>query len=407
MTDRLREMLLRRNEAVSLVLDPLSPEFQKLPTELHAYHTFYPLENPQEGTNKVFGYPTSVYKAKSSQDGKTYCLRRIGGFRLQNDLAMGSLESWRRINHANIVTVREAFTTKAFGDNSLVFVYDYHPLSQTLYSKHLCAGMHGMMEKTLWSYITQISSALKTIHAANLAARVIEPSKILITGKNRIRLNCCGIFDMINYDGGKNILHYQQEDLLHFGQLILALSCGSLTAVHNITKSLEYVSRQYTSDLKNVLLYLLSKPSQHKSIDDVIAMIGPRILQEINNAHIYNDSLESELSRELENGRLVRMLCKLGFINERPEFEGDPSWAEIGDRYLLKLFRDYVFHQVDEHGNAIVDMAHVLSCLNKLDTGVDEKIMLMSRDEQSCLIVSFQDLKQCLESTFLELTERK
>lgn len=27
-------------------------------------------------------------------------------------------------------------------------------------------------------------------------------------------------------------------------------------------------------------------------------------------------------------------------------FEMDPTWAETGDRYLLKLFRDYVFHQV-------------------------------------------------------------
>lgn len=31
------------------------------------------------------------------------------------------------------------------------------------------------------------------------------------------------------------------------------------------------------------------------------------------------DRLESELASELENGRLVRLLCKFGFINERPE----------------------------------------------------------------------------------------
>lgn len=33
----------------------------------------------------------------------------------------------------------------------------------------------------------------------------------------------------------------------------------------------------------------------------------------------YNDELESELARELENGRLVRLMTKMGFINERPE----------------------------------------------------------------------------------------
>lgn len=32
-----------------------------------------------------------------------------------------------------------------------------------------------------------------------------------------------------------------------------------------------------------------------------------------------NDLLESDLMKELENARLVRLLCKFGFINERPE----------------------------------------------------------------------------------------
>ena len=31
------------------------------------------------------------------------------------------------------------------------------------------------------------------------------------------------------------------------------------------------------------------------------------------------DRLEGELMGELENARLVRLLCKFGFINERPE----------------------------------------------------------------------------------------
>lgn len=71
---------------------------------------------------------------------------------------------------------------------------------------------------------------------------------------------------------------------------------------------------------------------------------------------------------ELENGRLVRLLCKFGFINERPEFARDSRWSETGDRYIIKLFRDYVFHQVDEHGQPVVNLSHVLTCLNKVST---------------------------------------
>jgi PAB-dependent poly(A)-specific ribonuclease subunit 3 len=33
----------------------------------------------------------------------------------------------------------------------------------------------------------------------------------------------------------------------------------------------------------------------------------------------YADVLEGELAAEVENGRLVRLVSKLGFINERPE----------------------------------------------------------------------------------------
>ena len=98
------------------------------------------------------------------------------------------------------------------------------------------------------------------------------------------------------------------------------------------------------------------------------------------------DRLENELLSELENARLARLLCKLGFINERPEwvaaflslvyqahcsyfyyrFARDPRWSETGDRYIIKLFRDFVFHQVDENGNPVVNLGHVLTCLNKV-----------------------------------------
>ena len=49
-----------------------------------------------------------------------------------------------------------------------------------------------------------------------------------------------------------------------------------------------------------------------------------------------------------------------------------------------------------------LDMAHVVSCLNRLDAGAHEQICLMSRDEQNVLVVSYAELKQCLEKSFLE-----
>lgn len=82
------------------------------------YHSLYPLDShPQEGNNYFYGHPSSVYKATCSVDGRTYALIRIEGFRLVNELAMSAVEAWRRIRHCNVVSIREAFTTRAFGDN--------------------------------------------------------------------------------------------------------------------------------------------------------------------------------------------------------------------------------------------------------------------------------------------------
>ena len=62
-----------------------------------------------------------------------------------------------------------------------------------------------------------------------------------------------------------------------------------------------------------------------------------------------------------------------------------------------------MFHQVDGQNLPVVDLGHVLTCLNKLDAGTDEKVTLISRDEQSCFIVSYKELKKALESSFQAL----
>lgn len=36
----------------------------------------------------------------------------------------------------------------------------------------------------------------------------------------------------------------------------------------------------------------------------------------------------------------------------------------------------------------------------QLDAGIEERIMLVSRDEQSCLVVSYREIKACIESAF-------
>jgi len=50
------------------------------------------------------------------------------------------------------------------------------------------------------------------------------------------------------------------------------------------------------------------------------------------------------------------------------------SCVGAGDRYLLKLFRDFLLHQVKEDGTPTLEWGHIVESLNKLDAGVLEKV---------------------------------
>jgi hypothetical protein len=49
-------------------------------------------------------------------------------------------------------------------------------------------------------------------------------------------------------------------------------------------------------------------------------------------------------------------------------FARDFRWSETGDKYIVKLFRDHVFHSVDESGRPVLSLTHVLTNLNKVST---------------------------------------
>ncbi|XP_076286207.1 poly(A) specific ribonuclease subunit PAN3 isoform X1 [Lasioglossum baleicum] len=439
-SESLRMDILQKN-ALTLA-QPDIVRFPDLPDEVDSYHELCPLEQIHKPASTMLGYQTSTYKATSIKSGTRYCLRRIHDFRLANTKCMVLVDMWKRLSHTNLVQLREVFTTKAFGDHSMVFVYDYHPGSETLLNKHFSATelngytdpfssdpnaprpyshtkntilrqQHSSMlpESVIWSYIIQLTAALRVIHAAGLAYRCLDPTKVLLTSRTRLRLSCVAIPDVVTFDGNAAnplslIPHYQQEDLIALGKLVLALACRSLLAVHrdNMQASLELVARSYSTDLRNLILYLLSNQAR-RSVTDLMPMIGARFYTQLDAALLRSDVLENELAKELENGRLFKLLVKLATINERPELNMEPTWAETGDRYMLKLFRDYVFHQVLADGRPWLDMAHVVFCLNKLDSGSQDKICLMSRDEQSVLVVSYAELRQCLETSFGELVQ--
>eukprot|EP00051_Salpingoeca_urceolata_P000949 m.37506 g.37506 ORF g.37506 m.37506 type:complete len:626 (+) comp11108_c0_seq2:145-2022(+) len=411
MSEDLRAELVARQQVTELQVEPGS--VPGVPSQVDNYHSLMPLEPPSSELGKVFRFPSTTYKAFSVADGKAYCLRRISGCRLTNQQSMSCVEHWKKIKHPSIVNLREVFTTKDFHDHSVVFVYDYHPHCDTLLSRHIASGNGFLPEPLLWQYIIQLSCAIRDVHSASLAVRALTPSKVLVTGRSRVLLGSVCLFDVVDFESEQasaaTMSHFQQEDLVALGRIVLALACGTMAALSRdaISQSLAHVHACYSEDVYNIIRYLLGPPPPGrvlKAVNDLMPMIGARFYSEVSASLSYTSMLEAELSKEMQNGRLFRLATKLMMVTDRPESQGDVRWAETGDRYLLRLLKGHLFHTMDEETNRPwIDLAHVVQSLNKLDAGSSERVCLVSPDEKSVVIASYADLNRCLSTAFADL----
>lgn len=356
----------------------------------------------------AFGYVSSIYKGISSEDGFTYTIRRVDGCRSNQAIMDQVVAAWARAAHPSVIALRRAQPASSArggpATNALFFLHDYYPGARSLRELYLDSRGPAIPEPTLWSYICQMVAGIRAVHDAGLSFRGIRASHVLVTGQARVRLGGAGVFDVLEADSPKNIESMKAADMLSLGQLILQLAVRSPVAHTgaNATTSLDTVKQIYSPALHALIIVLVAKPLP---VHDVCRLLAPQMLAELDSAYDHADALDSLLAREADNGRLLRLLLKLGYINERPDHEGDASWAETGERYLLKLFRDFLFHQVSEDGRPVLDVAHAIDALNHLDIGSPSRVLLSSRDGASILVSSYASLRNAVHSSFDELRQ--
>lgn len=309
------------------------------------------------------------------------------------------------------------------------------------------------MEETIWSYATQLASGVRAVHGAGLACRVLslghvlvtpevgsgsvvgedEPDAEIQTNRVRLRINCLGVADALEYEARKQIPDLQKRDMRALGRILLSLASGTEIGgedstgtygegdVETLGRCDAFLRRNYSRELRNLILALIAPPTnpnrggpqQHQqqsvvigdppNIEEVTRALASKAMEEMDSAHAVVDGMEEVLGMEFESGRALRLLLKMGCVNERPEFGVDRRWSETGDCYVLKLFRDYVFHQADAAGRPVLDLGHMVTALNKLDASDEEKIVLTSRDGKSIMVVSFADVARCLQNAYAEL----
>lgn len=433
--NKLREYIQQKNEAS---LRSIANSQLNLPLHIGPYHSLYPIDKHFDKTDKAFGYPSTVFKCISNLDGRMYCMRRLEDVPITSGRFLEPIKQWSLVESSNVVKVYDAFTTKAFGDISLIVIYDYHPLSLNLMETHFYRignrDPELITESVLWSYLVQLVNATAAIHEKGLFVGEYDPTKVIVTNKGRIKLSSCGISDIVEaskahnqFQNGNNlkadgtkmdtseltqskeekeehVSAEQKQDLTRLGEMLLNLAKSTVFINENEAQTLtrdEIIGRlQFSARFKGVLKYILSEES---SWEELQASISPEILKVADGFQKSCDYMEANLTREVENARLVRLFAKLNVIGERPEVLKDGSWSETGKRYPIKLFKDYVFHQVDEAGHPVVDLTHIINCLNKLDAGVDENLLLVSPDEMTCLVTSYKQLKELVDNSFREV----
>ena len=414
-------------------MEPHDARYKAIPP---SFTNAMPLEqSPQDDTNKTtksaqsfsqssqrssFGYHNSIFKVISQDDGKLYCLRRYDNVKGVNQkIAMTVTNTWvhsivRNRMHSQGANTRIAQKDKFVLDHpgiarfyrcfhvvqnrAVFFVHRYYPMSMTL--KECLYGLgrgmggfvdqevldgqgfHPLDEATIWSYVTQLVSAIRAVHRGNLACRTLQMNHILVspdagsgvdenaqvngigmsgdmlrTSRVRLRINCIGIVDALEFEARRPIGELQIEDMRCLGRLIMSLSTGtelrSDVSEETLNRYEGFMQQNYSHELHTLAMSLLARPRpgligsmivNPPTVDEICRSVAEHAFDEMDSANATIDGMDEALAAEYESGRALRLLMKLAFINERPEFGVDPRWSESGDCYVLKLFRDFGKH---------------------------------------------------------------
>mmetsp|Transcript_24875 Transcript_24875/g.37561 ORF Transcript_24875/g.37561 Transcript_24875/m.37561 type:complete len:607 (+) Transcript_24875:78-1898(+) len=409
--------------------------------------------NTNTTTRSSFGYPTRLFRVTSTSDGNLYCLRRMDSIRcVSHKIVQTVMHQWLSnpsgrdkttasssggFDHPGIVRWYKCFISQ----RAVFFIHNYHAGAVTLKERffHTPRGENGvpLPESFIWSCLTQLVSAIAAVHGSNLAVRTLQLNHILCTQEGRssgaiqsnsgpfglprirLRINCVGIVDILEFEARKTLEELQREDMRSLGCILLSMTTGSEITVNDIYRGnnaqqqgqilvpyFDFVRQNYSRELFVLIHSLLNPGVPPQTIRGVASSMAMRAFEELDEAHTCIDNMDGSLMGIYESGRALRLLLKLAFVNERPEFGIDKNWSESGDCYILKLFRDYVFHQADGSGRPVMDLGHVVSSLNKLDAADEEKIVLASRDGKNILVLSFADVAWCLEKAYQELCEQ-
>lgn len=106
------------------------------------------------------------------------------------------------------------------------------------------------------------------------------------------------------HDTIQDIVMLQQEDLNMFGRLIFSLCCNNITATsgQNIQKSLDFIGRNYSADLKEVAMWFTSRMAPIR-VSGIYWFLQERVLtapQKLQTINMFLDKINARVVSEME-----------------------------------------------------------------------------------------------------------
>ena len=200
-------------------------------------------------------------------------------------------------------------------------------------------------ESFIWSCLTQLVSAILAVHGSNLAVRTLQLNHILCTQegclgassrglygipKVRLRINCIGVIDVLEFETRKTIEELQREDMRALGCLLLSMTTGTEVSVSDVYRNntqqqqsmfldqyLGFVRQNYSRDLRQLIETLLNPTLPPPPIRNISASMAARVFEEMDGIHSSMDQMHDAMMGVYESGRALRLMLKLAFVNER------------------------------------------------------------------------------------------
>jgi PAB-dependent poly(A)-specific ribonuclease subunit 3 len=320
-------------------MDPTDPRHKAVP---NPYCNAYCLDAPNQQGRSSFGYPSSSFQVTSREDGYLYCLHRFEDVKsVSPKIARFVSDKWAALEHPGILRLHRCFVAQ----RAVFFVHEFLKGARSLRDR----WTGPLSEPVLWSINCQLVSVIRFVHANKLAVRTLDLAHVLVTmdasqSRLRVVVNCVGVIDALECESRKAMPDLQQEDIRALGRLLLNIATGTeitaATDTETFARCEQFCVQNLSRELHS-LIFTLIRSRVPPTILDVTRAIAGRALDELNAVHVSLDRTETALAAEYESGRAMRLLLKLGFINERPEFGPNRRWAQSGDCYVLTLFRDY------------------------------------------------------------------